>query len=327
MPSEYLYQYRIYCITESAFVTGPYRPASMGPQTTCPHNTAHVIDPAATAIVSTVPPDGEYDADGNLLTVPEPRSGEEKYFYVPNLCDPCCWYQAATQVTGEALTNSGDNQTYTSAHAFWIDLTHGRVFKEDDVPNYTQYTPVIRVNGVPKAEHTWGLTDNDYAIDYDTGTVTFAVPLAPGDVVDADYFYGSDSTFTIQANPGKRLKVLYTEVQFTQDVSMTENINFEIWAYDPLNPPNKIMYKRETYKRLIDFFQESTGPFPVIPAFGGGGDRAIGSPVITVPFQYQAYRDLKSSQGTELRITIDNNAPMGGEFANATFYCLTADET
>jgi hypothetical protein len=329
MPSEYLYQYRIYCITESEFVIGPYRTESMGPQTTCPHDTAHVIDPALTTIISTVPPDGTYDNDGNLLTVNEPRPGEEKYFYVPNLCDKCCWYENATQVTNEVLTNSGDNQTYNSVNPKWIDLTHGRVFKEDDIPNRAQYIPVIRVNGVPRVEHTWGLTDNDYAVDYDAGTVTFATPLAPGDVVDADYFYGNDSEFTIAAEAGKRLKVLYVEVQLTKDVEMTANINFEIWAYDPNNPPNKIMYKRETYKRLIDFFQESTGPFPVIPAFGGspGNTRGIGSDVITIPFNYQAYRDLKSSQGTELRVTIDGNAEMGGEFANATFYCLTEDET
>jgi hypothetical protein len=86
MPSEYLYQYRIYS------------------QTTCPHDTAHVIDPALTTIISTVPPDGTYDNDGNLLTVNEPRPGEEKYFYVPNLCDKCCWYENATQVTNDRPT-------------------------------------------------------------------------------------------------------------------------------------------------------------------------------------------------------------------------------
>ena len=78
---------------------------------TCPNNTNHTIDPALTAIISTVPPDGTYDADGNLLTVNEPRPGEEKYFYLPNMCDKCCWYESAPQVTNETLTTS-DDQTY-----------------------------------------------------------------------------------------------------------------------------------------------------------------------------------------------------------------------
>lgn len=333
MPAEYLYQYRIYCETEVAFVTGDFRPASEGPQTTCPHNTAHVIDPALTTIVETVPPDGKYDQDGNLLTVPEPRGGTERYFYVPNLCDPCCWYQAATEVLGETLTNSGDDQTYTSAHAFWIDLTHGRVFREDDVPDRADYIPVIEVDAgagfVAKVENSWGLTDHDYGVDYDTGTVTFNAPLAPTDVVRAvRYYYGQDSTFTIGPEPGKRLKVLYTEVQLTADVQMNANLRFEVLVYNPFDPPNRIVYKAEVYKRLFDFFQESTGPFPTIQAFGGapGNPRGIGSPIITIPFNYQAYRDLKSSQGTQLRISIEGNVPMSGEFANATFYCLTENE-
>jgi hypothetical protein len=331
MPAEYLYQYRIYCETEVAFVTGDFRPASEGPQTTCPHNTAHVIDPTLTTIVETVPPDGSYDADGNLLTVPEPRSGTEVYFYVPNLCDKCAWYQKATPVVGAVLTDSGDHLTYTSANTFWIDLTHGRVFGEDNIPNRNQYIPVIEVDTgggfVAKVENSWGATDYDYTVNYETGAVTFNVALAPTDVVRASYYFGLDSEFTVEANPGTRLKVLYTEVQFTKDVEMNANIHFEIWVYNPASPPDRVLYKFEVYKRLFDFFQESTGPFPVIPAFGGAGnDRAIGSDVITIPFQYQAYRDLKSSQGTQLRIRIEGNIPMGGEYANATLYCLTANE-
>jgi hypothetical protein len=440
MPDQDLYQYRVWCDTESQWVISDYILAQNGPPTHCPNNTNHVIDPTRTAITSTVPPDGQYDPDGNLLTVNEPRPGEEKYFYLPNLADKCCWYQNATQVTGEGLTTS-DDQTFASVSQFWIDLTHGRVFKEDNIPNRDDYIPVIRVNGAPQAENSWGATDNDYSVDYEAGTVTFNNPLQPADVVDADYYHGVDSTFTIEAAPGRRLKVLYTEVQFTKDSEMNSNVNFEIWTYNPLDPATqatgsltvaallaagntitiagialtgvagartpgdndfdaslgtedalaaeiaaalndtenefdatvfavaagpvvnlvagadyigpygnavtlatstgditlsgpaltggamnpKVLYKLETYKRLIDFFQESTGPFSVQPAFGGapGNPRGIGSDVYTIPFNYQAYRDLKSSQGTELRVTLDGNTPMGGEFANATFYCLT----
>jgi hypothetical protein len=331
MPSQNLYQYRIWCDTENSWVIGDFRLESEGPQTTCPHNTAHTIDPALTSIINTVPPDGTYDADGNLLVVPEPRPGNEKYFYVPDLCDPCCWYQGATQVSNETMTNSGDNQTYNSVNSKWIDLTHGRVFKENDIPNRDSYIPVIEVDTgggfVQKAENSWGLTDNDYTVDYDAGTVTFNAPLAPSDTVRASYYFGQDSEFIIEPEAGKRLKVLYTEVQFTKNVEMNSNINFEIWVYNPQDPPNRIPYKIETYKRLMDFFQESTGPFPVIPAFGGAGERGIQNDVITLPFAYQAYRDLKSSQGTQLRVRLDGNTPLTGEFANATFYCLSEDES
>jgi hypothetical protein len=330
MPSENLNQYRIWCVTENSWVIGDFRLESEGPQTTCPHNTAHTIDPALTTIIETVPPDGTYDDDGNLLVVPEPRPGNEKYFYVPNLCDKCCWYEKATQVNTQQLANSGDNQTYNSPNPSWIDLTHGRVFKEDSIPNRDSYIPVVEVDTgsgfTARVENSWGATDNDYTVDYDAGTIAFNAALAPTDIVRASYYYGNDSEFTIEPEAGKRLKVLYTEIQFTKNAVMNANIHFEIWVYNPMDPPNRILYKRETYKRLIDFFQESTGPFPVIPAFGGNGERGIQSDIISLPFAYQAYRDLKSSQGAQLRVRIEGNVAMGGEFANSTFYCLSEDE-
>jgi hypothetical protein len=329
MPSEDLIQYRIWCVTENAWVRTDFRLASEGVPTTCPHNTAHVIDPALTTVIEVVPPNGTYDADGNLATINEPRPGTEKYFYLPNLCDRCCWYENATQVTNQTLATS-DQVTYTSGKPFWIDLTHGRVFKEDEIPNRDSYIPVIEVDTgsgwETKTEDSWGQNDQDYTIDYEVGAVVFNTPLQPSDSVRASFFHGVDSTFTIEPDPGKRLKVLYTEVQFQKDIVMETNIRFEIWGYDPSDPPNRIPYKVEVYKRLIDFFQESTGPFPVIPAFGGSGDRGISHDVITLPFDYQAYRDLKSSQGTQLRVVLENNTPLSGDFGNATFYCLSEDE-
>jgi hypothetical protein len=333
MPSEPLLQYRVWCSTENSWVLGDFRLESAGVQTTCPNDTGHTLDSALTVVVETIPPEGTYDSDGNLATIQEPRPGTEKYFYVPNLCDKCAWYEGATYVDTQVLADSGDNTTYTSPNPKWIDLTHGRVFKEDQISNRDNYIPVVEVDSgggyVTKTENSWGATDNDYTVNYDAGTITFNSALGGSDTVRASYYYGGDSKFTIAPDPGKRLKVLYTEVQFTKDVELNSSINFEIWVYNPNDLPNKMLYKKETYKRLIDFFQESTGPFPTIAAFGNApsNDRGIGSDVITLPFSYQAYRDLKASLGTEMRVTIDGNTPLSGEFANATFYCLSEDES
>jgi hypothetical protein len=451
MPDENLRQYRVWCDTENAWVYSDYILQSQGPPTTCPHNTNHTIDPSRTAVVSTVPPDGTYDADGNLLTVPEPRPGSETYFYVPNLCDPCAWYQKATQLIEQAMSTA-DDQTFTSGVSNWIDLTHGRVFREDEVPNHAAYIPLIEVDTgggfMPMTENTWGASDNDYSIDYPNGSVTFNTPLQPTDQVRATFYHAGSSEFTIEPELGKRLKVLYVEVQFTKDVEMSGDILFDIYAANPADPTvqamgtctvaaapltaaeldiagvkltgvagartpgsddfdmslgttdaiaaeiaaalmdpansfitqgilgaaipagssitlvagaafpgpfgntvslavtvtpggglvlsgaamaggawNQIIVKQERYKRLIDFFQESTGPFPVIPAFGGGGDRGIPSDVITIPFNYLAYRDMKSTQGVKMVCRVEGNTPLPGYFANATFYCLSENET
>jgi hypothetical protein len=338
MPKETLYRYRIYCDTETEWVMGDYRPASEGPQTTCPHDTAHTINPVLTSIVEEVPPDGTYDSDGNLLTVPEPRSGAEKYFYVNNLCDPCSWWPESTRITDDPLGDSGDHQTYTSGKTNWIDLRHGRVFREDDIPNVSDYFVVVEVstdggtNWTPQTENPWGTTTGDYTVDYEAGTVTFNAALDPADLVRASFNQAGSSAFTIEPEPGKRLKVLYVEVQLTDDVVMTGDVIFDILAYNPADPSwdpaavppvlPRAVVKSERYKRIIDFFQESTGPYPVIPAFGGPV-RGIQKPIVTLPFQYLAYRDLKSSQGVQLQVRIEGDTPMDGSFANATFYCLS----
>lgn len=339
MPNETLYRYRIYCDTESEYVLSDYRPESEGPQTTCPHDTAHVINPILTTIVASVPPDGTYDPDGNLLTVNEPRPGSEKYFYLNNLCDCCTWWPLSNRVADQALADSGDHTTYDSGVTHWIDLTHGRIFREDEITDVATYYPVVEVsvdggsNWIVKTENPWGTSTGDFSINYETGQVTFNAPLDPADLVRASFNHANGSGYIVEPEPGKRLKVLYVETQFTEDTEMTGDIIFDILAYNPADPtwdpPNvmpRAVVKSERYKRLIDFFQESTGPYPTIPAFGGGGDRAIKSPIITLPFQYLAYRDLKSSLGLQLLVRIDGDQPMGGSFANATFYCLSEIE-
>jgi len=54
-------------------------------------------------------------------------------------------------------------------------------------------------------------------------------------------------------------------------------------------------------------------------------DRGLGHKVVTIPFNYLAYRDLRSSQGVEIRVVLENGA-FAGSKATFTFYCLTEDE-
>jgi hypothetical protein len=271
-------------------------------------------------------------ADGESRVVVDPTPGTEKYFYSPNFCDPCTWYEGATQVTEEGLTDSGDLTTWNSPNNNWIDMKHGRMFKEDDLlaadPDLAVLVEVSTdggTNWTPKTENTWGTTDGDYTVDYDAGSVTFNSALGAGDQVRASYKKAGTFKFTVAPMANKRLKVLYAEVQFTKDLVMMGDVKFQVKAYDPNDLPNKMEVKVEVYKKAQDFFQESTGPFPVIPAFGGA-DRGFLSDMITIPFNYLAFRDLKSSQGLELCVCLDDGVVFTGEFCTVTFYCLSLDE-
>ena len=189
-----------------------------------------------------------------METVTSLTPGTEKYFFSPNICDRTSWYEDSTQVTEEALDDSGDQTTYNSDHTYWVDLKHGKVLGEDDVVAATPTLAVkveVQVGGsgdwIEKTENSWGTTDGDYDVDYAAGDVTFNSALQASDNVRASYYYtNSTFKFTIAPTTGKRLKVNYVEVQFTTDINPTCDVDFEIWGYNPADPPNKMLYGKRT---------------------------------------------------------------------------------
>ena len=54
--------------------------------------------------------------------------------------------------------------------------------------------------------------------------------------------------------------------------------------------------------------------------------RSMKHSMITVPFNYKAFMPLYSTMGLRIRITLEDNEPMGGTFGNITFYCLSEDD-
>jgi hypothetical protein len=134
-----------------------------------------------------------------------------------------------------------------------------------------------------------------------------------------------NSLFTPIPDTGKRIDVEGAEVQFAKNISFTDFIEFEAWAYNPYDLPNKVCVEKTTYKRMTNFIDEALGCFPVIPAIGGS-ERGTQNEVFGLPFRYGTMRSLRSSQGVELRVRLKNNTPFGGEHATATFYCTTKVE-
>jgi len=329
-----LNKYRIWCDTDSKWEY-QWADESDAVPTACPTDTGHSVDTAKTSVVEVQGKDPKLGADNILLTSPKLGAGSEKYFYTPNMCDRLSWYHNSTVVTEFAMTDSGDQLTYNtnSTHINWIDMQHGRVFQEKKIVATTP-TLALKVEVSTDAGATWDekVLDTDYNCDYAAGTVTFLSALGGGDLVRASFHKENGYLFTMVPAAGKVLQVQYVEVQVSKDASMTCPCKFSVWAYNPQDPPNKIEYEFEFYETMWDFLQESTGPFPVMPDFGGssaiagspGRVRGLGSDVITIPFSYLARRDLATSTGAEIRVEISE--PWGGTFANATLYCLSEDE-
>jgi len=274
------------------------------------------------------------DEYGILRTAPAPPAGSSIVIVSPNWCDKTSWYYNAKQVVGEQLINRGDNKQYIAAHDFIIDVTHGKLFKED--VKLQMYQPKVYVNGLERQEAPPDVSfyclgnglGYDYWIDYRAGIVHFYEPLADTDVVTMDYWYATDSTFVIAPEPGKILRILRSEVQFSSDVCITDSVWFQAFAYDPDNPPNKIpVTSPVVYKTAFDYASEASGTYPMVAAFGGSGTwRGIAVPILTYPWLYVTAKDLRSSLGLEIRIWLEHHREFRGSQATATFYCLIEDE-
>lgn len=264
------------------------------------------------------------DPDHRLRISQEPRKvGSGLIVVTHNWCDPTTWYTQSVRVTGEALEDSGDGLTFGAAHENWIDLTHGKIYREDLIS--APYKPVVRVDGVVKTERDpWAVSGGDYQINYAAGTVTFFSSQA-GKAVTADYSYANGSMFVIAPAPGKRLWVEYSEVQFSKDIDIKSTTHFQPWAYNPANPPSKIpVAAPTTYKTLDNYIEEANGCYPTIPTMGGA--RGTRQDRVTFPFHYPVIKELLSSLGLEIRIWLESDVSFGGEYGTATFYCTSYSE-
>lgn len=264
------------------------------------------------------------DSEGRVRESVEPRKdGSGLVIVTYNWCDRCTWYQSSTRETGATLTLKSGT-TYESGNANWIDLTHGRLYREDMVS--APYLPKIYDNGVQKTERApFADSGGDFTIDYAAGEVTFAE--APTGPVTADFSYESGSLFIVSPTAGKRLWVEDSEVQFSTDIDLKDTVHFQAWAYNPADLPNKVpVTAKTTYKTAGDFVDEARGAYPQVPAFGGSS-RGLTQPHLVFPFKYLQLKELFYSMGLEIRVWLENDNEFGGERATATFYCTSMDES
>lgn len=275
-------------------------------------------------------PEYKVDSQGRQIMVESPNlDGAMINTATHDFCDKTTWWQQSTVVADETLTDSGDGQTFTSQHGFWIDLTHGKYYLEDRISTSTFPTkvPVVKVDGSTKTiRPPFTTSGGDYTIDYRAGTVTFATSQA-GKTVTASYRYAGSSLFSLIPSSGKVLWVLDSEVQFATNIVMTGTMNFQAWAYNPNDLPNKMPVSSITnYKGLKDFITEAKGVYPLVPAIGGSTGRGLENSHLVFPFKYNQAKELKSSLGVEIRVWITGDTEYSGEFGNATFYCISLTE-
>jgi hypothetical protein len=256
-----------------------------------------------------------------------PPSGMKSNQISQNWCDKTTWWYSATHVSDEtATTVDPERKVWSLAHQNVIDTYHGKLTGEEALPDYLV---VVKVGGVTKGEQDphYG-TGGDYTVNYAAGTITFLSAVPGGTDPVVSYYHETGSTWIISPAAGEVWKLKGAESQFSDDVDMTDSMVYEVWAYDPNDPPNKMMVAfPDYYKTMSDFVNDANKAYPTIPAFGSPTNwRASKRPITVFAWDFQTTTPLVSSWGMELRVRLEHDTPYAGTFATGTFYFIREQE-
>jgi len=226
-----------------------------------------------------------------------------------------------------------------------IDVYHGKLWEEEQLlPTHRSVIEVNEGSGwVQKTEVDPHTLAGEYTMDYAAGTVTFDPAVSVTASVRASYYAATSSVYTLAPAPGKMLLIKSAEVQFAADTLMTDTVIFELYGYTAAFAPHlvddvspnyvtsfpstfKLPLKQTVYKTMSQFFDESNGAYPVVPAISAGNWRGMSQAVVVFPWDYAAAIPLSSAAGMEIRIYLEHDDPFEGTYATATLYCLSEDE-
>jgi hypothetical protein len=252
------------------------------------------------------------------VDIPEGRRCD---VYTPNFCDRTTWYSDSLRVEAAGMVDSGDHQTYALPIPCYVaDVKHGKIFGEDNL--LEDYGAVVTVDAVAKVEHSPGMTNGDYLLDYVTGAVTFKTPLAGTEVVTMSYSKVRTSLCKINPPDGQKMRVGYVEVQFAKNIGLTDTLIFQLWG--DVGYGMMPLSGMEKYKTMRDFITDAEKAYPLIPVFTGAGNtwRMLTEETSIFRFDYtlRASTDLLSSLKMEIRVWLENDIPYAGDYAVGTFY-------
>lgn len=279
------------------------------------------------------------------------------------------WPSAIRVVDELVGVGDGVTTEFMLGHPFVIDLNHGLVSEERKIvpaaaQGGTSFIPAVTVGGVAQDETKLGflteqpgssssssgdpvgdrirVADAEYAdrfdpdaefhLDYRNGLLHFFTPPAQDAEIRATYFYsplGAGSEFYLTPPDGKLFSLTDAEIQYTEDMELTDAVEVVLQMYLPqyAPPPTRfdIPQSKGVYKGIHDFVNWSRGSFPVIPV-AGGALRGNKSPIIQLRFQYQSPVELYPSLGMRFKVSLTNHRPFRGNYAALTFYGITTDE-
>ena len=281
--------------------------------------------------ISTTPDANDISAEFQSIKVAHYKPEDSSTIKVSHdWTDKTTWYTRSVSVMGETRTDEG-SKVYGSSQAYWIDACHGKIYMEDIMHN--MYKVKVFDDGVQITE------DSDFAINYVTGKVTLDAGYTAIGVITANFHYATTSEWVLKPDAGKKLILEHSEIQFTDDIDMSNPMRFEIWVFNPYfnsESPTvdwfegatfgvdnflKFPYKVIQYKNLKDIINSCNLGQGAIPALTG-----IGRPIVVFPFEYLSVQTLKDVDGAELRLILEGDVPMGGTWGTITLYVFSINQ-
>ena len=285
-----------------------------------------------------------HTSDGKPVISQWPTEGSRKNLLSVNWADKTTWWYDAARVVGEdaVCIDEGTWTQYELEHDHVIDTYHGKIFGEDFLTDHEDntYRVQVLVDGEAKEENDPDTGTGDFEIDYENGIIHFNDPLYSEATVTVTYHYAQSSVWKLIPEEGKILECKGVEVQFSEDMSITTTAEFSFVGdaqfYAPeavqagqLDPDDKVPLTQPVrYKNMMNYCDEANGMFPVIPKTKNPDPtwRDMTQGILTFPWDYQALIPLRSSRGMEIHVRLLGDIPYKGEYATATFYCLSRDE-
>jgi len=280
---------------------------------------------------------------GVMRVANEKPTDSKRTFISHNFSDKTTWYTNSVLVQGETLVNSGDNLTYSASHTYIVDVTHGKITREDlltpmsasgvPITTVTSYAIAVNVNGTRVNEVSASTGVGDYVVDYVNGKITFQVARQPTDVVTCTYWYATNNCFTIYTTGFNfNLGVNSIVVRLTNDVQLNDTFCYQAFGLVDIVAPQAVQYglipsgtmvpinQMIKYKRIADFMNDCQVTQTCDPV-GGTGWRGLNIPTIIFNIDYLSTIVMPTAYGAELRIWTENSEIITGTLSNTTFYC------
>jgi len=281
----------------------------------------------------------QYTSDGRLAVAISAPEGDKLNIVSFNFCDKTSWYVNSTRVENEIASPNIDFSEYSLSHDFIIDSYHGKIFHEDFLKDSegNSYRVIVKVNEEIKTERDPHYGDNgDYEINYISGKILFFAPLQETDIVSVTYYFATDSLFIVKPPDKKVLRIKSVECQFSEDIVMTDGIEYGGFGYAGVFAPAYVpvpyalkdiiqLGNPERYKTMMEIVSDANGNYPELPALGGNTWRGCPQKIFTFPWNYTATTKIVSDYGMEIRIKLLHDTPFLGTFCTITFYTMVTD--